>query len=145
MMLQATNETFQNASQGLNGGVANSFGLVGPVIGVLLIAVLAVFVGSSVSRIQWVHEKLQAFSETLYYTAVGLASTVVLGVVVAPLYLLSQADGQTQAYVGYAIVGLVLAYGVFTALGYVVDRYLLETWREYQAEHREQSEDDVPT
>ncbi len=145
MMLQATNETFQNATNGLNGGVANSFGLVGPVIGVLLIAVLAVFVGSSVSRIQWAHEKLQAFSETLYYTAVGLASTVVLGVVVAPLYLLSQADGQTQAYVGYAIVGLVLAYGVFTVLGYVVDRYLLETWREYQAEHGEQSEDDVPT
>jgi len=88
---------------------------------------------------------LEVTSTVVPSFAVIVTSPSAFSVVVAPLYLLSQADGQTQAYVGYAIVGLVLAYGVFTLLGYVVDRYLLETWREYQAEHREQSEDDVPT
>jgi len=140
-LLQASNETFQNASNGLSGGMGNSFGLVAPVVAVVVIAVVAVFVGSSVSRIQWVHEKLQAFSHTLYYTAVGLASTFLVSVVVAPLYELSQADGQTQAYAGYAIVGVVLAYGGFTVLGYVVDHYLLETWREYQEEHLSKAEE----
>jgi ABC-type Fe3+ transport system permease subunit len=111
------------------------------VVAVVVIAVVAVFVGSSVSRIQWVHEKLQAFSQTLYYTAVGLASTVVVGVVVSPVYFLSRADGQTQAYAGYAMAGLVLAYGVFTTLGYVVDHYLLETWREYHEEHLSEVEE----
>jgi hypothetical protein len=56
----------------------------------------------------------------------------VVGAIAAPLYFISQADGQTKAYALYAIGGLVGAYIVFTALGYLVDSVVLSTWREYR-------------
>jgi len=124
-----TSANFTNASNSLAGG-ASSFGLLGTTFVVVIIAVIGVFVGSSVSRIEWVHEKLQTFSQSLYYTAVGLASTVVVGVVVSPIYFISQADGQTKTYALYAVGGLLLAYVVFTGLGLVVDRVILSTYRE---------------
>jgi len=131
-LLQATNSTLQNASSGISSGMASSYGMSITAFIIVIVAVVAVFVGSSVRRIQWVHDKLKAFSQTLYYTAVGLGATVVVGVVVAPIYYLSTADGQTQAYVGYAVGGLVGAYVVFTLVGYVVDHVILSTWRDYQ-------------
>lgn len=131
-MIQATNETLQNASSGLSGSFNSSFGLSVVAVLTVLIAVALVFVGSHVQRIQWLHEKLQAFSGTLYYTAVGVAATLVLVAIAAPMYLLSQADGQTRAYALYALGGLVGAYVVFTGLGYLVDSVVLSTWREYR-------------
>jgi uncharacterized membrane protein len=131
-MIQVTNETLQNASSGLSGSFNSSFGLSLVAVATVLIAVALVFIGSHVQRMQWLHEKLQAFSRTLYYTAVGFASTLVVGAIAAPLYFISQADGQTKAYALYAIGGLVGAYIVFTALGYLVDSVVLSTWREYR-------------
>ena len=135
VVLESAN--LSNASSSLQGNVNSAFGLSAVVVVVLLAIVMALFVGSSVTRIQWVHEKLQTFSESLYYTAIGLASTVVVGVLVAPLYYVSQADGQTQTYALYALGGVILAYVGFTSLGYVVDRVVLSTWREYRENHIE--------
>jgi len=132
VLLQHTsNQTLHNASSSLQGSVNSAWGLF-PVLGVVLIAVAAVFVGSEVQRIEWLHDKLKTFSASLYYTAIGLASTLVVGVLVAPMYYLSRADGQTQKYVLYAIGGLLVAYIVFTGLGYVVDRTILSNVREYR-------------
>jgi len=121
-----------NASSGLQATSGNSFGLVGTALLTVLLAVALVFVGSHASRIEWLHTKLKAFSRSLYYTAVGLASTLVLGVVVTPMWYLSQADGQTQTYALYAVGGVILAYIAFTGLGYVVDKIMLSSWREYR-------------
>lgn len=138
LLLQAanntTNATLANASANLTNSFSSSFQLAGPLVAILVIAVAAVFVGNSVSRIEWVHQKLKAFSETLYYTAVGLASTIVVAVVSAPFYLLGTADGETQAMVGYAAIGLIVAYAVFTGLGYLVHNTILATWSEYRNE-----------
>jgi hypothetical protein len=129
-LLLTTN--FSNATNSLNGSIGSTFGLL-PIVGiVVIVAVVAVFVGSSVARIEWVHEKLQTFSQSLYYTFVGLASTVVLGVILTPIYFVSQADSGTQKLALYAVGGLIIAYVVFTGLGVVVDRVLLSTWREYK-------------
>jgi len=119
-----------NASSSVTNGFANSMDLF-PVVIVVGLITLAVFVGTSVSRIEWFHDKLKAFSQSLYYTIIGVASTVIAGVVFSPLYYLSRADGETQALVGYAVGGLVVAYIVFTGLGYVVDRYILTNVRTY--------------
>jgi len=137
-LLLATNLT--NASSSLQNNVGSAWSMAGIAGIVVIVAVAAVFVGSSVSRIEWVHEKLQTFSQSLYYTAVGLASTVVVGVVVSPLYFLSQADGETQQFALYAVGGLLVAYVVFTGLGYVVDSVILSTWREYKDDNIEPTE-----
>jgi len=47
-----TSANFTNASNSLAGG-ASSFGLLGTTFVVVIIAVIGVFVGSSVSRIEW--------------------------------------------------------------------------------------------
>lgn len=137
-LLLSTNLT--NASSGIQNSVGSAWSLTGIAGIVVIVAVAAVFVGSSVTRIEWFHEKLQTFSESLYYTAVGLASTVVVGVIIAPMYYVSQADGETQQLALYAVGGLLAAYVVFTGLGYVVDSVILSTWREYKEDNREPTE-----
>jgi len=132
MFFQATNQTFNNASSAIDGSMANSFGLLGPTFALIVVAVAAVFIGSEVQRIEWLHQKLKAFSQTLHYTVIGLAASIVVGVLVAPMYYLSQTDGQTQTYVLYAVGGLIGAYIVFTVLGYVVDHLILSNVREYR-------------
>jgi len=120
--------------------MGSTFGILPIAAVVIIVAVAAVFVGSSVTRIEWFHEKLETFSESLYYTAVGLASTVVVGVIIAPMYFVSQADGGTQRIALYAVGGLLVAYIVFTLLGYVIDRVILSTWREYKDDNIEPTE-----
>jgi len=127
------NTNFSNASSNM----ANSFGTAGallPVLAVLIAVLAALIIGSNVSRIEWVHKKLIAFSESLYYTVVGIASTVVITVFAAPVYLLSKADGKTQQWVLVVIAGLVAAYVVFTTLGYIVDRLIVTNLQEYVSE-----------
>jgi len=127
---------YSNASSSM----ANSFGTAGallPVLAVLIAVLAALIIGSNVSRIEWFHKKMIAFSQTLYYTVVGIASTVVIAVFVAPVYLLSQADGETKQWVLYAIGGLIVAYVVFTILGYIVDRLIVTNLREYIKERNE--------
>jgi len=131
---------FSNASSSLQTSVGSAWSVGGIAAIVVIVAIAAVFVGSSVTRIQWVHEKLQTFSESLYYTAVGLASTVVVGVVVSPIYFVSQADGETKTFALYVVGGIVLSYLIFTLLGYVVDKIILSTWREYKENHIEPTE-----
>jgi len=129
--LAATN--FTNASNSLSHGMGSAYGLFG-VASIVVLMSFALFVGSKVSRIEWVHKKLIAFSESLYYTVVGIASTVVLSIFVAPVYLLSKADGETQQWVLVVIGGLITAYVVFTILGYIVDRLIVTNLREYVSE-----------
>jgi len=124
----STNMT--NASSSLTDGFGSSGGLV-PIISIVIIVSVAIFVGSSVSRIEWFHDKLKTFSQSLYYTAIGVASTIVLGVFVAPIYYISQADGQTQKWALIGIAGVIVAYVVFTILGYVVDYLIVSNLREY--------------
>jgi len=120
-----------NASASISSNVGSANGLSSVFI-ILVFIAIAVFVGSSVARIEWVHKRLKVVAKTLPYAAIGLASTVFVGMVAMPIYLLSRLDGETQAWVGIAIVGLVAAYGAFTLVGYVVDTYILVNVRAYR-------------
>lgn len=136
LLLTAANTTttttgLQNASASLTNGFGSSFGLFGPILVVLVAAIVLVFVGSHVNRIEWLHDKLKAFSRSLYYTAVGVGFSLFVALFATPVYYLSQADGQTQARVGYALAGLVGAYVVFTGLGWVVEKTLMTNVRAY--------------
>jgi len=131
-LVLATNESLANASASLQGASGSTFGLVPPLIATVVVAIALVFIGSSVQRIEWLHTKLLAFSRSLYYTVVGVATTIAIGVIAAPLYYVSQADGQTKTYIGYAIGAVVGGYLVFTGLGYVVDRVVLSSVRKYR-------------
>jgi hypothetical protein len=123
-----------NASSSLQTNINSGYSLTGVAFITVLVAVAVVFLYSDVKRIEWFHDKLKTFSRSLYYTAIGLASTVVIGAIFAPLYYLSQSDGQTQTYALYAVGGVIVAYGVFTGLGYIVDKVILSSWREYKQE-----------
>jgi len=120
-----------NASASISSNVAGANGLSSVFI-ILVFIAIAVFVGSSVARIEWVHKRLKVVAKTLPYAAIGLVSTVAIGLVSLPLYAFSQMDGDTKAWVGIAIVGLVAAYGAFTLVGYVVDTYILVNVRAYR-------------
>lgn len=122
---------YLNASTDMVSGFGDSFGLALPVVAIVLAAMALVFIGSSVQRIEWLHEKLKAFSQSLYYTAVGVATTVVLAVFAAPVYLIAQADGETRGIIGVVAGAVVLGYVVFTALGWVVDRTVMANLRAY--------------
>jgi len=124
----STNMT--NASSSMTNGFAASYELF-PVVGIVVIATVTIFVGGSVSRIEWFHDKLKAFSRSLYYTFVGVAATLTVSVFVSPIYYVSQADGQTQKWALIGIAGVIVAYVVFTILGYVVDYLIVSNLREY--------------
>ena len=97
LVLTAVNNStaLNNASSSMTAAFGDSFGLFGP-IAIVLLLVIGIFVGSSVARIAWVHEKLKLFSHTLYYAIVGGATVAAVGIVAFPIWKLSQTDPQTK-------------------------------------------------
>jgi len=131
-IINQTNQSLANASSSLQGGVGSTYGLLGAAFATVVFAVVLTFLLSSVQRIEWLHSKLQAFSHSLYYTAVGLATSVLIGLIALPFYVFTRLDGNTQGTVLLAFGGLVGLYVVLTGVGYVFDRLVVETIWEYQ-------------
>jgi len=146
LVLTAINNStaLNNASSSFTSGFGNSFGLFGP-LAVVLLLVIGIFVGSSVARIAWVHEKLKLFSQTLYYGIVGGVTVAAAGIVAYPVWKLSQTDPQTKTLalkvLGVAVVG----YAALSVVGYIIDRTVLNNLGAYLEElEDEPDEPDEP-
>ena len=135
IVLTALNNStaLNNASSDLTAAFGSSFGLFGP-LAVVLLLVIGIFVGSSVARIAWVHEKLKLFSHTLYYAIVGGVTVAAAGIVAYPVWKLSQTDPQTKTLALKAIGVIVVGYAALSVVGYIIDRTVLENLGAYLEE-----------
>jgi hypothetical protein len=112
------NDTLVNASSGLAG--TNSAGSLLAVGGVVILLVLGIVGSQTVYRA--VLAGSSRFAQSLEYAIKGVATALFLGIISAPLYLLSQLDGQSRVMAGKIIGGLLVAYGGLVVLGFIGEK-----------------------
>lgn len=134
----ANNSTLANVSSGMaiQNGFANSFGLVGPVLLVVFATlVIGLFIGmlQSLKVYDRIWRVIESFGRSVEYALKGVVTAVVIGLIVGPIYFISQMDSQTQGMVAQAI-GLVIAgYVGLVALGYLGDK----VWQRIVSQHED--------
>lgn len=122
---------FANATMDVTNSVGDAWSIA-PVVGLVLVAVLGVL--ASQTLYQYAVKSGHWFGKSLGYAFKGVLTTVALGVVVAPLYALSQIPQESQVLAGKIVGGMLLAYVVLVALGYIGEQvWILLNKRHQQA------------
>lgn len=125
VLLQASNESLQNASS----GIASSFNSSGPMMIMLLFVLYAVGVLAAAQFVApWLAKSSilgtigDAALSAISYAIKGLATTAALGLAALPAYFALTVDGDTRGFalelVGYALAAIV----ALIAVGWLADR-----------------------
>lgn len=129
MTLQTTPEvTNATASYG------NAMGLTGVIPIMLIIAISAGAVVAARPLVPWLAKTQllgtlgDKFTTSLAYALRGLVTVITVGLVIAPIYAISQADGTTQSLAATVAVAVVAGYIALVGIGYgstrLVDTYV---------------------
>lgn len=103
-----------------------------PVLGVVLVSAVFIGVLSSTQAYFWVLQASETFTQSLEYAIKGVATAIVIGVLVAPIYLFQQASPGEQTMVLQAIGAIILGYVGLVVLGYIGDHIYQRIARQHE-------------
>jgi len=120
-----------NATSSLTNSVGSAWGMA-PIVGLVLIAVLGIL--ASQTLYHYAVKSGHWFGKSLGYAFKGVLTTLAIGVIVAPLYALSQIPQESQVLAGKIVGGLILAYLGLVVLGYIGEKvWVLLNKRHHEA------------